>query len=216
MIYTKIWALISFSAICVPAYHCSGGYVLTIPPPHTLPSYPRTQHPPCPLSQVTTTGGGLPPLSHRRAVTTPTTGARKRRLCLSSCSPLSFHTPPRPHTRPRTLTTPLHATTLHSHLPPANTPAPHSHLYFSYKLLVTARTPGLVPTVAKDRATLQIHSRLGKVYKKALVVPPSSPHQRAFVCGACTGTAQVGVSLVSLCDPLFKRSRLHCLDVCLT
>ena len=69
---------------------------------------------------------------------------------------------------------------------------------------------------SKDRATLYIQSRHGKVYKRALVVPPSSPHQRAFVCGACTGTEQVGVSLVSLCDPLFKRSRLHCLDVCLT
>ena len=39
---------------------------------------------------------------------------------------------------------------------------------------------------------------------------PSSPQQRAFICGAYTGTAQVGVSLVSLLDPLFKRSRLHC------
>ena len=50
-------------------------------------------------------------------------------------------------------------------------------------------------------------SRLGRVYKRALVVPPSSPHQRVFVCVACTGTAQVGVSLVSLFDPLFKQSR---------
>ena len=59
-------------------------------------------------------------------------------------------------------------------------------------------------------------TRLGKVYKRALVVPPSSPHQRVFVCGACIGIAQVGVSLVSLFDPLFKRSRLHCFDICLT
>jgi len=59
-------------------------------------------------------------------------------------------------------------------------------------------------------------TRLGKVYKGALVVPPSSPHQRAFVCGACIGTAQIGVSLVSLLDPLFKRSKLHCFDICLT
>ena len=49
--------------------------------------------------------------------------------------------------------------------------------------------------------------------KKSLVVLPSSPHQRAFVCGACIGTAQVGVSLVSLLDPLFKRSKLHCLNI---
>jgi len=54
---------------------------------------------------------------------------------------------------------------------------------------------------------------LGKVYKRVLVVPPSSPHQRAFICGACIGTAQVGVSLVSLFDLLFERSRLYCLDV---
>jgi len=59
-------------------------------------------------------------------------------------------------------------------------------------------------------------TRLGKVYKRALVVPHSSRHQRAFVCGTCIGTAQVGVSLVSLFGPLFKRSRLHCFDICLT
>jgi len=59
-------------------------------------------------------------------------------------------------------------------------------------------------------------TRLGKVYKRALVVPPSSPHQRAFVCGPCIGTAQVGVSLVSLFDPIFKRFRFHCFDICLT
>jgi len=58
--------------------------------------------------------------------------------------------------------------------------------------------------------------RLGKVYKRALVVPSSFPHQRAFVCGACIGTAQVGVSLVSLFGPLFKRSRLHCFDICMS
>jgi len=57
---------------------------------------------------------------------------------------------------------------------------------------------------------------LGQVYKRALVVPPLSSYQQAFVCGACAGTTQVGVLLVSLFDPLFKRSRLHCLDVCLT
>jgi len=61
-----------------------------------------------------------------------------------------------------------------------------------------------------------IYTQTGKVYKRALVVPPSSPHQRTFVCGACTGTAQVGVLLVSLFDPLFKQCRLHCFDVCLT
>jgi len=127
-----------------------------------------------------------------------------------------LHAPPRPHTRPRTLTTPLHDTTLHSHLPLTNTPAPHNHLYFGYKLPVWHVLLGLKLVAAKDRATLHVHSRLGKIYKSALVVPPFSPHQRTFVCGACIGTAQVGVSLVSLFNPLFKQSRLHCLDVRLT
>ena len=47
-------------------------------------------------------------------------------------------------------------------------------------------------------------------------VPSSTPHQRALVCGACTGTAQVGASLVSLVDSLSKWSRPHWLCVCLT
>ena len=88
---------------------------------------------------------------------------------------------------------------------------PHSHLCFGYKLPVWHVPPGLVSAAAKDSATLHIHSthsintrkhptptRLGQVYKRALVVPPSPPHQRTFVCGACIGTAQVGVSLVSI------------------
>jgi len=103
--------------------------------------------------------------------------------------------------------------TLHSHVFPANTPAPHSHLYFGYKLPVWHVPLGLASVAAQDRATLHIHSRLGQVYKRALVVLPSSPHQRAFVCGACIGTAQVGISLVSLFNPLFKRSRLHCFNI---
>jgi len=117
----------------------------------------------------------------------------------------------------------LSATSLHSHLLPV---PPHSHLYFGYKLPVWHVPPGFVSAFAKDRATIHIHSthsintrkhptptRLGKVCKRALVVPPSSPHQRTFVRGTCIGTAQVGVSLVSLFDELFKRSRLHCSDV---
>jgi len=59
-IYNERWALISFGDICVPACHCFGGYTLTIPPPHTLPYYPWTKHPTCPLSQLKTIGGGLP------------------------------------------------------------------------------------------------------------------------------------------------------------
>jgi len=55
------WALISFGDICGSACHCICGYTLTIPPPHTLPYYPRTKHPSCPLCQLKTIGGGLPP-----------------------------------------------------------------------------------------------------------------------------------------------------------
>jgi len=43
---------------------------------------------------------------------------------------------------------------LHSHLLPAHTPAPHSHLYFGYKLPVRHVPSGLVSTAAKDRANL--------------------------------------------------------------
>ena len=118
---------------------------------------------------------------------------------------------------------------LHSLLVPFHTPAPHSHLCFGYKQPVPGMPLGFVSAAAQDRATHHIRSNhsvntctypipthLGKVHKRALIVPPSSPYQRVFVCGTCAGTTQVGVSLVSLFDPIFIRSRLHCLDVCLT
>jgi len=54
------WVLISFGDICVPVCPCSCGYTLTDHPPHTLPYYPRTKHPSCPVSQATTLGRGLP------------------------------------------------------------------------------------------------------------------------------------------------------------
>ena len=180
------------------------------------PSLPSDKHAPCPLSQLKTIWLGLPPsiimVVQRRNLRLVRGSADS--ACLRARRYL-HHAPPRPHTRPRTLTTPLHATILHSHLLPAHTPAPHSHLYFGYKLTVTARTTGLAPNVAKDRAPPHPLTPWQGI-QKALVVPLSSPHQRAFVCGACMGTAQVGVSLVSLFDPLFKRFRLHCFDVCLT
>ena len=139
-------------------------------------------------------------------------------FCKSACLRARHylhHAPPRLHTRPHTLTIPLHATILHSHLLPAHSPAPHSHLYFGYKLTVTARTTGLAPNVAKDRALPHPLTPWQSI-QKAFVVPLSSPHQRAFVCGLCIGTAQVGVLLVSLFNPLFKWSRSHCFDICAT
>jgi hypothetical protein len=62
----KHWVVISFGDICLSAYPCSCGYTLTNPPPHTLPYYPRTKHPSCPLSQFKTIGGGLPPSERGR------------------------------------------------------------------------------------------------------------------------------------------------------
>jgi len=56
-ICNKHWVLISFGDICLSAYPCSCGYTLTIPPPHTLPYYPWTKHPSCPLSHFKTVGG---------------------------------------------------------------------------------------------------------------------------------------------------------------
>jgi len=84
--YKARWALIS--DICGSTCHCICGNTLTIPPFHTLLYYPRTRHHPCPLSQLKTHWGGTPPLENACAVAKPTIGARQRRLCLSSCSPL--------------------------------------------------------------------------------------------------------------------------------
>jgi len=56
------WALNSFCEICGSACHCICDYTLTIPPSHTLHYYPLIKHPSCPLSQLKTIGGGLPPL----------------------------------------------------------------------------------------------------------------------------------------------------------
>ena len=50
----------TWRASCVAAY-LKKKQVIPFPPPYTLPYYPRTKHPPCPLSQATTIGGGLPP-----------------------------------------------------------------------------------------------------------------------------------------------------------
>jgi len=112
----------------------------------------------------------------------------------------------RPHTRPHTLTTPLHATTLHSHLLPANTPAPHSHLYFGYKLPLWHVPLGLASVAAKDRAPLHIHSRLGKYTKEPwLYPPPPLSKERSSV-----GRAQAPHRLASRCSP-FSIHSSNCL-----
>ena len=195
--------------------------VILSPFPLPIPS-PTTLRPTSPVSSFPVEDHlvGTPTLDHNgrvtgRAAAKPTIGARQRRLCLSSCSPLpapcSAKTSyPASHLHN---TTPLHATTPQSHLPLySHPPTPTSSNTSFFRANIDPRfcirffVEGAHPTP----------TRLGKVYKGALVVPLSSPHQRAFVCVASIGTAQVGVSLVSLLDPLFKRYRLYCLDICLT
>jgi len=111
---------------------------------------------------------------------------------------------------------------------PYHIPAPHSNISFGYRQFICHMPLGLALAAAKDSAALHIHSNrsintrrhpthapLGKVFARALVVP-SSFHQRVFVCVGRAQAAQVGVSLVSSLNSLFKQSRLHCSQVCLT
>ena len=117
-------------------------------------------------------------------------GARRRNLRLARGGTDSLyrhiqsylhHAPPRPHTRPGTLTTPLHATTLHSHLLPANTPVPHSHLYFGYKLPVTGRALGpSQPSLRTKLPSTSTHA-LAKYTKPWLYPPPPLTKQRSSV-----------------------------------
>ena len=148
------------------------------PPPHPCPPILGPNFPRVLFSRLRPLGGDF-----SRDPSESIMGARQRHIRLARDSADSvclrahrylFHAPPSPHTRPRTFTTPLHATTLHSHLLPANTPPPHSHLYFGYKLPVWGVPLGLASVFAKDRATLHILSRRGRVCTRALVVLPSS------------------------------------------
>jgi len=134
-------------------------------------------------------------------------GTRQRRLYLSSCWPLPAPCSTKiskPTSHPH-ITTPLHATKPHSHLslyskPPTPTP---SNTPFFCQINIDPRLCVRFFVKGAHSMGLPTPTRLGKVYKRSLVVPLFFPHQRAFVCGACTSTAQVSVSLVSLCNPLF-------------
>jgi len=138
---------------------------------------PRTQHPPFPLSQAI--GGGLSP---------SIMGAWRRNLRLARGSANSVclllrhylqYAPPK--IQPPTHTTPL----LAPHFPPTSLPTTQLHLIAISVLAINsllARTPGLVPTIVKDSATLHNYTnhsintrtqptstRLGKVYKRKLL-----------------------------------------------
>jgi len=125
------------------------------------PLLPSDQHPPCPLSQLKTIWLGLPPsiiMGARRQPLRLARGSAKS-VCLRAHCYL-HHALSRLHTRPRTLTTPLNATTLHTSLPrvPRLHPAPHSHLYFGYKLPVWHVPSGVVSTAATARPTVERQS----------------------------------------------------------
>ena len=85
-------------------YHCICGYTLTILPPHTLPYYPRTKHPPLSSFPVGGHWGGTSPLVARRRHLRLARGSADS-FCLRA-HPYMYHVPPRPHTRPRTHTLP--------------------------------------------------------------------------------------------------------------
>ena len=163
---------------------------------HTLPYYNLTKYPSCPLSQLKAIGGELP--------SSIIMGARRRNLrlarggadsgCLRAHCYL-HHAPPRPH-----LASHPHNTLAYNHSslpPPSVLPLPRTHTfqhiifckYIGPRLCVRFFVKG-----ARSMGLLHIHTthcintrkpptptRLGKVYKGALVVPLSSPHQRAFV-----------------------------------
>ena len=156
-------------------------------------------------------GGELSPLDHG-------CGQRHLRLACDNADSLCLrarcylhHTPPRPHTQPCTLITPVHATTLHSHLPFANTAAPHSHLYFAYKLPIRHVPLGLASVAAKDRATLHIHSN------HSINTTPWQSIQKSLGCTPLLPSPKSvrQLALVSLFNPLFTQSMLNCF-VCLT
>jgi len=84
---------------------------------------------------------------------------------LSSCSSLPHHGLTRSHTWSRTLKTPLHATTRHSHLLPSHTPAPHSHLCFGYKLTVIASTTYLA-VIKRPRTRSTTSHQVSNTHKR--------------------------------------------------
>jgi len=166
-----------------------------------------------PIPSPTTLGRNIPRVLFPREGTPPSImGARRRNLRLARGSADSgclradrylHHVPPRPHPASHPHNT---LACNHSSLPPPSVlPPPHTHTfqhiifceYLGPRLCVRyfvngARSMGLLHIHTSHSINTRIlptSTRLAKVYKGALVVLLSSPHQRAFVCGACIGTA---------------------------
>jgi len=108
---------------------------------------------------------------------------------LSSCSSLPHQGMPRSHIWPRTLTTPLHATTRHSHLLLAHNPAPCSHLCFGYKLTVTARTTRL--------AAIKRPQTRSTIARQVI-----NAHERGARTGETYDWRAAAPTLLSSCSPL--------------
>ena len=83
----------------------------------------------------------------------------------------------------------MHATTRHSHLLPAHTPAPRSHLCFGYKLTVTARTTGLA-AIKRPRT------------RSTAVRQVSNAHERGVRTGETYNWRAAAPTLLSSCSPL--------------
>jgi len=155
-----------FSDICVHDCHCMCGCTPPLPLPITmpLPYYSLAQlH--CVPPQATQRAGGVIALLVRhipRSLTSDTTSLQPRRGARGGANSVGLRasrylhdTLTRPHTLPHTHTTPLHPTTLDSHLPPDHATAPHIHVYFQvgYKLPVWHVPMRFVSSATKDRST---------------------------------------------------------------
>jgi len=109
--------------------------------------------------------------------------ARQRRLCLSSCSPLPAPCSAKtsyPASHPHN-TTPLHATTPHSHLPLHShhpKPTPSNTSFFCTN--IDPRFCGRFFVKGVHSMGPPTPTRLGKVYKGALVVPLSGGGRPAW------------------------------------
>jgi len=130
-IWNECWALISFGDICGSGWHCICGY----PPSPYPPLLPSDQISPVSSFPVEDHWGGNPSIENGRGgeiydwrAAAPTLFV----LVLTTTCTMRHHDLTPAHTRPRDLTTPFHATSLHSHMFLARTVPPHSHLYFGY------------------------------------------------------------------------------------
>jgi len=193
VICNKRWTLISFGDICGSACHCICGYSHHSPSPYP-PLLPPDQI--SLVSQLKTIGGGLPPSEHDGKTYDWRATARTFFVFVLIATCTMTHQDLTPGLAPS------QHPCMQPHVTPTSSPPSPLHLVAISILAINSlsvayywASPQCLLRTAKPSTP---PTRLGNVYKRVLVILPSSPHQRAFVCGACIGTAQVGVSLVSI------------------